>query len=156
MSSKKNPNKIIVASNRKARFDYFIEESFEVGIVLIGSEVKSLREGKANINEAYAIEQNNEIYLMQAHISEYKGANQFNHEPKRARKLLLHRKQINKLIGKVKIKGYSLIPLEIYFNGKRMAKVTLALAKGKQNIDKRETIKEREWKREQSRLVRSK
>lgn len=155
MNSKQRSKKII-ATNRKARFDYFIEESFEVGIALFGSEVKSLRDNKATLSEAYAIDQGNEIFLVNSHISEYKGSNQFNHEPKRPRKLLLHRKQINKLIGKVRMKGYSLIPLELYFNEKNIVKLELALAKGKQNIDKRQTIKEREWKQQQSRLARSK
>lgn len=143
-----------VAQNRKARHDYFIEDSVEAGMVLVGTEVKSLRAGHASIAEAFAREQNGDIYLMNAHIGEYAAASRFNHEPRRARKLLLNRKEINRLLGSIKREGVTLVPLSIYFNGRGRAKVELALAKGKKTHDKRESIKERDWKREQGRLLR--
>jgi SsrA-binding protein len=141
----------IITLNRKARFNYEIEEEIEAGIMLLGSEVKSLREGKVNINEAYAHEIEGNIMLLNANIAEYKGANKFNHEPNRPRKLLLHCKQINKLLGKVNIKGYSLIPLKIYFNDRNIIKVSIGVAKGKALYDKRKSIKERDERRAQSR-----
>lgn len=144
----------IVAQNRKARHDYFVVETIETGIVLQGSEVKSLREGKANIVDAHAMEHKGEMWLLNAYIPEYKGANRFNHEPRRPRKLLLHRKQINKLIGKVKVSGMTLVALSIYFNEHNKAKVELALVKGKKAHDKRESEKERDWQREKGRLLR--
>jgi SsrA-binding protein len=152
MAPNKEPRRLI-AQNRRARYDYHIEENFEAGIILTGSEVKSLRQGKISINEAHAGEMEGAIYLFNANISEYSGANRFNHEPKRPRKLLLHKKQINKLIGQVKLKGYTLIPLSIYFNEKNLAKLDLGLAKGKKNYDKRETEKEREWDRRKARVM---
>lgn len=156
MSNTKTLAPRIVAQNRKARHDYFIEETLEAGIVLQGSEVKSLREGKANIIDAHALEAGGEMLLLNAYIPEYKGANRFNHEPRRPRKLLLHRKQINKLIGKVKISGMTLVALSIYFNEHNKAKVELALVKGKKAYDKRESEKERDWEREKGRLLRDK
>lgn len=144
----------IVAQNRRARFDYYIVEEFEAGIILTGSEVKSLRFGKASINESHAGEMTGDIYLFNANIPEYGKASHFNHEPKRPRKLLLHRRQIQKLIGAIQRKGMTLIPLSVYFNQKGFAKVALGLGKGKNVADKRETIKERDWNRDKSRLLR--
>ncbi|MBX3456779.1 MAG: SsrA-binding protein SmpB [Candidatus Paracaedibacteraceae bacterium] len=141
------------AQNRRARFDYFIIEEMEAGIVLTGSEVKSLRAGRASINETYAGEMNGEIFLFNANLPVYEQANQFNHEPKRPRKLLLHKRQVNKLIGAIQRKGMTLVALSVYFNDKGRAKVQLGLAKGKNVVDKRETIKERDWNREKSRIL---
>ena len=137
--------------NRKARFNYQIIEEIEEGIVLMGSEVKSMRQGKVNISEAYGAESKGEIFLINANISEYKGANRFNHEPKRARKLLFNKKQINQIIGKINVAGLSLIPLQIHFNQRGMAKVLMGIGKGKKLYDKRESIKERDIKRRMSR-----
>ncbi|CAK9856309.1 unnamed protein product, partial [Sphagnum jensenii] len=142
----------IVAQNRKARHDYFIEEIFEAGIVLEGTEVKSLREGKASIIDAHASENSGGLYLLNCYIPEYSKANRFNHFPRRPRKLLLHRREINKLMGKVKLKGYTIVPISIYFNNKNKAKIELGLAKGKAQHDKRATIKQREWDREKGRI----
>lgn len=144
----------VISDNRKARYEYHILDSFEAGISLLGSEVKSIREGKVNINEAFLIERNNEVFVHNMNISEYKGSNRFNHEPKRHRKLLLHRKEINKIMGQIKIKGYTAIVLKLYFNEKNKVKLEIALAKGKQNFDKRESIKKREVQREQGRVLR--
>lgn len=141
------------AQNRRARFDYFIIEEMEAGIILTGSEVKSLRAGRASINETYAGEMNGEIFLFNANIPVYEQANQFNHEPKRPRKLLLHKRQVNKLIGAIQRKGMTLVALSVYFNDKGRAKVQIGLAKGKNVVDKRETIKERDWNREKSRIL---
>ena len=150
-------NNRIIAQNRKARHEYHIEECFEAGIVLQGTEVKSLRVGKISIAESFAGNIGDEIFLFHAHIPEYEKANSlFNHESRRPRKLLLHKKQINKLLGKIKTKGYTLVPLSVYFNNKNKAKVELALAKGKQLFDKRASIKEREWKIEKARTLREK
>ena len=134
--------------NRQAHFHYLIEDEFEAGIMLLGSEVKSLREGKANISEAYIAEIHGELFLINANISEYKGANRFNHEPKRTRKLLLHKKEMDKLIGNINMKGYSAFAMKIYFNKKNIAKVLLGVGRGKKLYDKRESIKERDIKRE--------
>lgn len=144
-----------VSLNRRARFDYAILEVVEAGLMLTGSEVKSLRSGKASINESFAGEMKGELYLFNANIPEYTQANTFNHEPKRPRKLLLHRRQVNKFMGAVQRKGLTLVALSVYFNEKGRAKVELALAKGKNVVDKRETIKERDWKRDQSRILRA-
>ncbi|WP_294330845.1 SsrA-binding protein SmpB [uncultured Sphingomonas sp.] len=143
-----------VAENRRARFDYFIEQTYEAGLVLSGTEVKSLRFGEGSIAEAYAEIKNDAVWLVNANIPEFSHGNRFNHEPKRPRKLLLHERQINKLHGAVAREGMTLVPLSVYFNSKGRAKVELALAKGKKTHDKRETIKERDWKREQSRILR--
>ena len=146
----------IVAENRKARFNYEIGETFEAGIALTGSEVKSLRSGKASIAEAYAATRDGELWLMNSNITEYKQAGRFNHAPKRPRKLLLHRRQINKLMGAIEREGMTVVPLKIYFNDKGRAKVEIALAKGKKLHDKRETDKKRSWERERGRLLRAK
>lgn len=146
----------IVADNRRARFNYEIGETFEAGVALTGTEVKSLRGGKATIAESYAGEHGGEIYLYNAYIPEYLQANRFNHETKRPRKLLLHRRQINKLVGAVQREGMTLVPLKLYFNEQGRAKLELALARGKKLHDKRETEKERSWSREKGRLLRAK
>jgi len=146
----------LIAENRRAKFDYLLEETFEAGISLTGSEVKSLRLGKANIAESYASANGSDITLVNAYIPEYGPANRFNHEPRRPRRLLLHRKQINKLLGAVRRDGRTLIPVKLYWNDKGLAKLELALAKGKTAPDKRQTVAERDWKREQGRLLRDK
>ena len=133
--------------NRKARYDYEIEETYEAGIVLTGTEIKSIRNGKVNIKDSYAIIKNDEIYLLNTHISLYEEGNRFNHDENRTRKLLLHKKEIFKLKNKVEIEGYTLIPLKVYFQ-KSKAKVLIGLAKGKKSYDKRETIKKRDIERE--------
>jgi len=138
--------------NRKARYDYEIEDEYEAGIVLTGTEIKSIRNGKANIKDSYAIIKNNEAYLLNTHISEYTEGNRFNHDETRTRKLLLHKKEIYKLRDKLEIEGYTLIPLKIYFV-KGRAKVLIGVAKGKKNYNKKETIKERDIKREQDRYL---
>ncbi len=137
--------------NRKAHFNYQITEEIEAGIVLFGSEIKSIRSGKINISEAYITEKNGEIFLINANISEYKMANQFNHSPKRERKLLLHRKQINKIIGKINIDGFSVVPVKIFFNQRGFIKVIIGIGKGKKLYDKRETIKNRDENRRKMR-----
>ena len=146
--------KVLVAQNRKARHNYLIEESLEAGVVLAGTEVKSLRQGRASIGEAYAADERGELYLFNAHIPVYESAGRFNHDPKRPRKLLLHEREIARLQGAVERKGMTLVPLSIYFNSRGRAKVELALAKGKNAADKRHTIKERDWKRDQARILR--
>ena len=145
----------VMAENRKARFNYAIEDTIEAGIALTGTEVKSIRNGKSTIAESYADSKNGEIWLINATIPEYLQGNRFNHEPKRPRKLLLHRRQINKLIGAVDREGMTLIPLKLYFNEKGRAKIEIALAKGKKLHDKRETEKKRDWSREKGRLMRA-
>ncbi len=144
-----------VADNRRARYDYHLDETLDAGIVLVGSEVKSLRTGRANIQDSYAEEVGGEIMLVNAYIPEYAGANRFNHEPRRPRKLLLKRKEISKLIGSLKRGGVTLVPLSLYFNERGLAKVKLALARGKKLHDKRESEKERDWNREKQRLLRA-
>jgi SsrA-binding protein len=146
----------IVAENRKARFNYEIGEVFEAGIALSGTEVKSLRGGKATIAESYADTRDGEIWLINANIPEYLQANRYNHQPKRPRKLLLHRRQINKLAGAIEREGMTLVPLKLYFNDKGRAKIEIALARGKKLHDKRETEKKRSWQREKGRLLRQK
>ena len=146
----------VAADNRKARFNYFIDEVFEAGISLTGTEVKSLRGGQATIAESYAQSKGGEIFLINSYIPEYTEGNRFNHEPRRARKLLLHRKQIVKLAQAVEREGMTLIPLKIVFNEKGRAKVELGLARGKKLHDKRETEKKRDWQREKGRLMREK
>lgn len=142
-----------VAENRRARYDYHIEDCYEAGIALTGTEVKSLRFGEGSIGESYAEVNDGEIWLINANIPEFSHGNRFNHEPKRPRKLLLHEREIKKLHGAVAREGMTLVPLSIYFNGRGRAKVELALAKGKKAHDKRETIKERDWKREAARIL---
>jgi SsrA-binding protein len=146
----------LIAENRRARFDYFLEETFEAGISLTGSEVKSLRLGKANIAESYANAEGREISLVNAYIPPYGPANRFNHEPRRPRRLLLHRRQIDRLLGAVRREGRTIIPTRLYWNDKGLAKLELALAKGKSAPDKRQTEADRDWKREQGRLMRDK
>ena len=143
-----------VAENRRARYDYHIDEVLEAGIALTGTEVKSLRFGEGSIAESYAEVREGQVWLVNSNVPEFSHGNRFNHEPKRPRKLLLHEREISKLTGAVERKGMTLVPLSIYFNGRGRAKVELALAKGKNAADKRETIKQRDWKREQSRLLR--
>ena len=155
MADKKQQKIKVVADNRKARFNYAIEDSVEAGIALTGTEVKSIRTGKATIAESYADSRGGEIWLVNANIPEYLQANRFNHAPKRPRKLLLHRKQINKLIGAVEREGMTLIPLRLYFNERGRAKIELAVARGKKLHDKRETEKKRDWNREKGRLLRA-
>jgi SsrA-binding protein len=146
----------VVAENRKARFNYEIGETFEAGIVLTGSEVKSLRAGKATIAEAYADARDGEIWLVNSNIPEYLQASRFNHPPKRPRKLLLHEREINKLAGAVEREGMTIVPLKLYFNERGRAKVELALGRGKKLHDKRATEKKRSWDRERGRLMRLK
>src|ERR1700681_4450923 len=145
-----------VSENRKARFNYEIGEVVEAGIVLTGSEVKSLRQGKATIAEAYADARDGEIWLINANIPEYLQAARFNHLPKRPRKLLLHQRQINKLAGAGEREGMTIVPLKLYFNAKGRAKIEIALGKGKKLHDKREALKKRSWERERGRLMREK
>lgn len=145
-----------IAENRKARHNYFIEETFEAGLVLTGTEVKSLREGKANIAESYASDENGEIFLINAYIPEYSQGNRNNHAPRRPRKLLLSKREIGKLMGAVQREGMTIIPLKLYFNKRGLAKLQLALAKGKKVHDKRQTSKTRDWQRQKARLMREK
>jgi SsrA-binding protein len=144
----------VVCQNRKAYHDYHIEEIMEAGIALSGTEVKSLREGKANVKDSYVIIKNNEVFVLNCHISPYSHGNIMNHDPLRTRKLLLHRKEINKLRGKIAVRGFTLIPLKIYFKGP-IAKVEIGLARGKKFFEKREVIKEKEAKREIARAMTS-
>ena len=144
----------IVAENRRARRDYFIEEVIEAGIMLTGTEVKALREGQANIAESYASPENNGIWLINANIPEYSAGNRENHEPKRKRKLLLHKREIARLTQAVERKGFTIAPLKLYFNERGMAKLELGLAQGKKLHDKLDTVKERDWSRQQQRLLR--
>ncbi|HSD93141.1 MAG TPA: SsrA-binding protein SmpB [Methyloceanibacter sp.] len=155
MAPKRESGKL-VAENRKARFNYDIEEKLEAGIALKGSEVKSLRAGRANIAESYATEDGGELYLINAHISEYAGAARDGHAPTRPRKLLLHAREIARLIGAVNRQGMTLVPLKLYFNRRGIAKVELGLAKGKKLHDKRDTEKKRDWERQKGRLMREK
>jgi SsrA-binding protein len=150
------PARKIVAENRKARFNYEIVDTFEAGLVLTGTEVKSLREGKANIAESYATEEGGELWLINSYLPEYLQANRFNHETRRPRRLLLHRRQIDKLIGATQREGFTVIPLKMYFNDRGRAKVELGLGRGKKLHDKRETEKQRDWNRERARLMRDK
>ena len=144
----------MAAENRRARHEYFIDDTVEAGLMLVGTEVKSLRGGRANIADAHAGVSGEELFLFNAYIPEYHGGNRFNHETRRPRKLLLHKREISKLIGTVKRGGVTLIPLSIYFNDKGRAKVELALARGKKLHDKRASEKERDWQRERGRLIR--
>ena len=152
--SHKDAGKRVVADNRRARYDYEIVDVVEAGLQLFGSEVKSLREGKASLGESYAGQEDSELYLLNAHIPEYPQSGRFNHEPKRRRKLLLHRKEIDRLAAAVQRDGMTLVPLKLFFNDRGIAKLELALAKGKKMHDKREAEKERTWNREKSRLLR--
>ena len=143
------------ALNRRARHDYLIEDKLEAGLVLHGTEVKSLRQGGASIAEAYADEAGGELYLVNANIPEYKASAHFNHQPRRARKLLLHRKQMNRLMGAVKREGVTIVPLALYFNERGRAKVELGLATGKRKSDKRQAERDRDWQRNKARLLRA-
>ncbi len=147
--------KKVVAENRRARFDYFVDDRVEAGIALTGTEVKSLRHGEGSIAESYATVDGEEVWLINSHIPEYSHGNRLNHQPRRARKLLLKGREISKLQGAVARQGLTLVPLSLYFNSRGRAKVELALARGKKVHDKRDTVKERDWKREQARLLRS-
>jgi SsrA-binding protein len=146
-----------IAINRKARYEYTIEEEFEAGIVLTGTEVKSLRSGRANIADAHAAgNKTGEIWLFNSYIAEYGHGNRNNHEARRPRKLLLHKRQIKKLLGRIKSKGVTLIPLSLYFNRRGLAKVKLGLATGKKQYEKRDTLKQRDWQRDKARIMRNK
>jgi SsrA-binding protein len=155
MAAKPDRGKL-VAENRKARFSYEIGDTFEAGIALTGSEVKSLRTGRANIADSYASDEGGELFLINAHIAEYTQAGRANHSPTRPRKLLLHRKEIGKLAGAIQREGMTVVPLKLYFNQRGIAKVLLGLAKGKKLHDKRETEKRRDWDRQKGRLMREK
>ena len=144
----------VVADNRRARYDYELLETFEAGIQLLGTEVKSLREGKANIAESYATVEGNELVLINSHIPEYSQANRFNHEPRRKRKLLMHRREIDRLAAGVQREGLTIVPLRMYFNDRGRAKLAIALARGKKLHDKRQTEKKRDWQKEKARLLR--
>jgi SsrA-binding protein len=153
VEQRKEKSEKAVATNRKAYHDYFIEEKFEAGIMLQGTEVKSLRDGRVNLQDSYASVKGNEVFLHHCHISPYSHGNIMNHEPLRTRKLLLHQKEINKLLGKTQQQGLTLIPLRVYFSKRGLAKVELGLAKGKKQHDRRETIKKREAGREVERAM---
>ncbi len=152
MAKEKGSGEQVISVNRQARHNYFIEETCEAGLVLLGSEVKSMRDGKANLKDSHARIQKGEAFLVNAHISPYPGANQFNHEPTRTRKLLLHKREIARLTGKTKERGFTLIPLRLYFKGGK-AKVELALARGKKLYDKRETLRRKMAQREVERSL---
>jgi len=153
-AARKDGNRLVVADNRRARFDYELIEIFEAGIALQGTEVKSLRTGKAGLGESYASVEGNELKLINAYIPEYGLGNRFNHEPRRPRKLLLHRRQIDKLSGAIQREGLTVVPLKIYFNDKGLAKAEIALARGRKTHDKREHLKQRTWEREKARVLR--
>ena len=156
MRSRKQDGIKVVADNRRARFDYELLQFFEAGIELQGSEVKSLRTGQINLGEAYAAMKGTELFLFNSNVPEYREANRFNHEPKRPRKLLLHAKEISRLAVGVLREGLTIVPVKMFFNPRGRVKVDIALAKGKKAVDKRETIKARDWNREKSRLLREK
>ncbi|NNG03980.1 MAG: SsrA-binding protein SmpB [Inquilinus sp.] len=150
----KQPAGRVAAKNRRARFDYFIEDRLEAGLMLTGTEVKSLREGRASIQESYAGDMKGELYLFNAHIPEYSHAGHQSHEPRRPRKLLVHARERDRLLGAVKREGATLVPLTIYFTPRGIAKVELGLARGKRKADKREAVKQRDWQREKARVLR--
>jgi SsrA-binding protein len=154
MSEKKEGAFKLIADNRRARFDYHIEDTFEAGIMLTGTEVKALREGRATIKESYATPEKGAIWLINANIPEYSAGNRENHEPKRPRKLLLHAREIANLTQAVERKGYTIAPLRLYFNDRGIAKLEIGLALGKKAADKRDTEKKRDWQREKGRLMR--
>jgi len=155
MAKKPEGPRRTVAENRKARHNFFIEEELEVGIVLKGTEVKSLRAGESNLNESYAEAKNGEIFLINAYIKEYAMGNRFNHEARRPRKLLMHRREINRWGAAVQRKGFTLVPLKLYFDDHNRAKVLLGLGKGKKMHDKRATERDRDWNRQKSRLLKN-
>jgi SsrA-binding protein len=157
MAAKKDDGRRVVAENRQVRFEYFLTDTFEAGLQLTGTEVKSLRRGQANITESYASSEDGGLWLINAYIPEYQGAGRFfQHEPKRKRRLLMHKKELHKLAIAVERQGMTLVPIEIYFNPRGIAKLKLALAQGKKLHDKRETAKKRDWNREKARLMREK
>ena len=156
MAQKSAPGGPLAAQNRRARRDYAVEETFEAGLVLTGTEVKSLRAGQASVAESYAGDEGGELFLFNAHIPEYRAAGHFGHEPRRPRKLLLKKRQITKLIGAVRRRGMTLVPLSIFFNPRGIAKVELALARGRRLYDKRAAVKDRDWKRQKERVMRDK
>lgn len=153
-AGKSDPKIRVVAENRKARHDYQLDEIVEAGLVLTGTEVKSMREGKANIAESYAAPENDGIWLINANIPEYSKGNRENHEPKRPRKLLLHKREIAKMVQAVERKGYTLVPLKLFFNSRGIVKLDIAIAQGKKSHDKRDTEKTRDWNRQKQRLMR--
>ena len=155
MAGKASQGKL-VAQNRRARYNYSIEDTLEAGVVLTGSEVKSLRAGRVSLNEAWAGAQGGELYLMNCHVPVYQNAGSRNHEPTRPRKLLVHRRELDRLVGAVRREGRTLVPLRIYFNDRGVAKVELAVAFGKRKSDKRDTVKARDWQRQRARLMRDK
>jgi SsrA-binding protein len=152
----KGPPKTLVAENRRARFDFLLEDTFEAGLVLTGTEVKALREGRANITESYASPEKGELWLVNSYIPEYGPANRFNHPPRRPRKLLVRRREMSKLFGAVDRQGRTIVPLRLYFNDRGIAKLEIALATGKKTHDKREASKQRDWQRDKARLMREK
>ena len=154
--AKVKSSKNIVCQNRRARYDYEIEETIEVGLMLVGTEVKSLRQGRASIAEAYAGEKDGELYLINSFIPEYTHGTHYNHRPKRARKLLVRKREMERLIGAVSRKGVTLVPMSIYFNARGVAKMQLGLAHGKRKVEKREAEKERDWQRQKERIMRDK
>ena len=156
MAKKKEDGFKIIADNRKARYAYAIDETLEAGIMLVGSEVKSLRNGKTTIGESYAHATDGELWLVNCYIPEYTQASRFNHEPKRSRKLLVHKREAARLAAAIQREGMTLIPLKLYFNAKGRAKIELGVAKGKKLHDKRETEKQRDWQRDKARLMRDK
>jgi SsrA-binding protein len=156
VAKRADPENKIVADNRKARYSYSIDETLEAGIMLLGSEVKSLRSGRSTIAESYAFAKDGELFLVNAYIPEYTQASRFNHEPRRQRKLLVHKREAGKLAAAIQREGMTLIPLRLYFNPKGIAKIELGIAKGKKLHDKRETEKKRDWQRDKARLMRNK
>ena len=156
MPKKADPNNKTIAENRRARFNYAVEETFEAGIVLVGTEVKALREGQANIAESYAAIENEELMLINANIPIYAPASQFNHLPTRPRKLLMKRRELNKLMAETQRKGRTIVPLKMYFNDKGLVKLLVGVATGKDNRDKRDSVKKRDWQRDKARLMREK
>jgi SsrA-binding protein len=151
--AKEEPTRKLIAENRRARFDYFLEDTVEAGLVLTGTEVKALREGRANIAESYASAEGRDLVLINAYIPEYGPANRFNHEPRRHRKILLHRRQIDKMIVAVQREGRTIVPTRLYWDAKGRAKLELAVAKGKSAPDKRQATAERDWARDKARLM---
>lgn len=154
--AEKEPKQKTIAENRRARYDYFLDDNIEAGIQLLGTEIKALRDGRANIAESYVAVEGNELVLVNADIPPYKMANRFNHEPRRHRKLLLHRRQIDKMVAAVQREGRTIIATRLYLNEAGKAKLEIALAKGKKNHDKREATAERDWQRDKARLLRDK
>jgi SsrA-binding protein len=156
VAKRADPENKVVADNRKARYSYSIEDTLEAGLMLYGSEVKSLRSGRSTIAESYAFAKDGELFLVNAYIPEYTQASRFNHEPRRQRKLLVHKREAGKLAAAIQREGMTLIPLRLYFNPKGIAKIEIGIAKGKKLHDKRETEKKRDWQRDKARLMRNK